>query len=125
MKKKTTEALIVSRSIVLQQGLGALLESLPGITNVKAIRDLSNAYTWMEAHHPGILLLDAAVTGNDPRPALEKIQKISPHTQRVLLVDDVQEVNLMPRYVEAILIKGVSPSAVAGIVTSLLLSKGD
>jgi len=40
-------------------------------------------------------------------------------------VDDVQKVNLMPNYAEAILIKGISPSAVASIVTNLLSEKGD
>ena len=40
-------------------------------------------------------------------------------------MDDVQEVNLMPRYAEAILIKGSAASAVAVIVTNLLVERGD
>jgi hypothetical protein len=63
--------------------------------------------------------------GHNLTAALEKIRMLSPETQRVLLVDDVQEVNLMPRYAEAILIKGAAPSAVVTIVTNLLSEKGE
>jgi DNA-binding NarL/FixJ family response regulator len=122
---KNIEILIVTRSVVLQQGLGALLESLPSIKSAKAIRELTSAYAWIEAHQPGIVFMDSDVIGNNPEPTLERIQTISPKTQRVLLVDDVQKVDLMPKYADAILIKGISPSAVASIVTNLLSEKGD
>ena len=122
---KNIEILIVTRSVVLQQGLGALLESLSDITSVKAIRELANAYTWIEAHQPRIVFIDSDALGNNPETTMEKIQTLSPKTHRVLLVDDVQKVNLMPKYAEAILIKGILPSAVASIVTNLLSEKGE
>ena len=109
----------------LQQGLGALLESLPGITSVKAIRELTNAYAWVEAHQPRIIFIDLDVIGKNPETALEKILIFSPRTRRVLLVNDVEKVNLMPKYAEAIVIKGISPSAVTSIVSNLLSEKGD
>ena len=40
-------------------------------------------------------------------------------------MDEVQDVKWMPQYAEAVLIKGVSPAAVAAIVTNLLFAKGD
>ena len=123
--KQKIEILIVTRSIVLQQGLGALLESLPAITSVKAIQELTNAYKWIEEHQPRIVLLDADVLGNAGRTVLEKIQTVSPKARRVLLVDDVQKVDLTPKYAEAILIKGSSPSALTTIVTNLFSEKGD
>src|SRR5687768_2525427 len=122
---KNIEILIVTRSVVLQQGLGALLESLPDITSAKAIRELTKAYAWIEAHQPGIVFIDSNVLGTNPEMSLEKIQTLSPKTRRVLLFADVQKVNLMPRYAEAILIKGAAPSAVASTVTNLLSAKGD
>lgn len=125
MNRHNVEILIVTRSVVLQQGLGALLESLPGIASVKAIRELHSAYAWIEAHQPGIVFLDASLMKNRTEAALERIQVLSPASQRVLLVDDVQEVNLMPKYAEAILIKGISPSALTTIVTNLLSEKGN
>jgi DNA-binding NarL/FixJ family response regulator len=123
MEKKIMLVLIVTRSIALQQGLGALLESLPGIATVKAIRELPEAYNWIESHQPTIVLLDASLLGNNPHVGLEKILSISPASQRVLLVDDVQDLKFIPRDAEAILIKGGSPSVVAVTVTNLLSSK--
>jgi DNA-binding NarL/FixJ family response regulator len=122
---KNIEILIVTRSVVLQQGLGALLESLPGISSVKAIRELTSAYAWIEAHQPGIAFIDLDVIGKNPETALEKILTFSPRTRRALLVNDVEKVNLMPKYAEAIVIKGISPSAITSIVTDLLLEEGD
>ena len=119
------EVVIITRSIVLQQGLSALIESLPGMMNVKAIKELSNAYIWIESHRPNIVLLDVALLRSEIRIVLEKFQMISPGTQRVLLVDDIQTINWVPEYAEAILIKGVSPSAVAALLTNLLSSKGE
>ena len=124
MENKPTEILIVTRILVLQQGLSALLKSMPGIANIKAINDLSNACLWIELHAPRIVLLDVALLGSDHRHVLKKIQNLSPDTQRILLVDGAQEANLVPQYAEAMLIKGAAPAAVTAIVTNLLTSKG-
>jgi len=122
---KNIEILIVTRSVVLQQGLGALLESLPGISSVKAISELTSAYAWIESHQPGIIFIDLDVIGKNPETALAKILTFSPRTRRAVLVNDVEKVNLMPKYAEAIVIKGISPSAVTSIVTNLLSEEGD
>ncbi len=55
---KTVEILIVTRSVVLQQELGALLESLPEVASVKSVRDVSTTYKWIEERQPKIILLD-------------------------------------------------------------------
>jgi DNA-binding NarL/FixJ family response regulator len=123
--KKTMKILIITRSIVLQQGLGALIEALPGILSVDASKELANAYSWIEVYQPDMALLDVALLGEDVQNVLETLRRLSPDTQRVLLVDHVDEVRWVPRYAEAIVIKGDSPTAVAGIVTNLLFSKGD
>lgn len=119
------EILIISGSIALQQGLYALLESLPGITNVKATGELVNLSSWIESHRPRIVLLDITLSGSDPRPVLEKIQMLSPQTKRILLMDQVEDMRWVPQYAEAIVIKGAPPSSIATIVTNLLLTKGD
>lgn len=122
---KTIEILIVTRSVVLQQGLGALLESLPGVTRVKAITNLQSAYAWIREHAPTAVLLDEILLGRNPEAALQKVRELSPETKRLLLVNDANEVKVAAQHVEAILIKGISPSALAGIVTNLLSTEGD
>jgi DNA-binding NarL/FixJ family response regulator len=122
---KTIEVLIVTRSVFLQQGLGALLESLPQISRVKATRDLQSAFTLIAEHQPKIVLLDETLLGKDPKPALEKIRSLAPDTKRALLVDDVLEMDLLVSHAEAVLIKGTAPASIASIITSLLSEKGD
>lgn len=125
MTTKTVDVLIFTGSIVLQQALYALLESLPGITSVKTTGELANLPSCIESHQPRIVLLDIALSGNDPRPILEKIQRLSPQTRRILLVDQVEDMRWVPQYAEAIVLKGAPPSSVATIVTNLMLTKGD
>jgi DNA-binding NarL/FixJ family response regulator len=125
MDTPTLAAFIVTRSIPLADGLEALLRAIPRIDEVKVVKTLKDAYEQIERETPHIVLVDLVLTGNQPEETLEKIVSLSPETQRVLLVDDIQDVRWMPQFEEAVLVKGVSPSAVAAIVTSLLFSKGD
>jgi DNA-binding NarL/FixJ family response regulator len=125
MENQTVIALIATRSISLAYGLSALLKALPQIDEVTITRDFEIALQQIEAHKPRIVLLDFVLLGNRPEASLEIINSLVPGTQRVLLVDDVKEVNLVPNYAEAILIKGIAPSSIAAIVTNLLIPKGD
>ena len=122
---KTIEVLIITRSVVLQQGLGALLESLPQISRVKATKDLQSAFTLIEEYQPRIVLLDESLAAKELKDALDTIHSLSPETKRVLLADDVQKMELLITHVEAICIKGISPDALASTVTNLLDTKGD
>lgn len=118
-------ALIVTRSADLEHGLGALLESLPGMTNVKVIQEMTSAFDWIESRRPTIVLLDLDLSRKDPRNFLERVRALSPETRRVLLVNDLQDVHWVPQYAEAILLKGVAPSSVVAIITNLLSTKGE
>jgi DNA-binding NarL/FixJ family response regulator len=125
MENQTVIALIATRSIPLADGLEALLEAIPQVDEVTITRNIENTIKQVEIKQPEIVLLDFALLGNRPGAFLEKINSLSPNTQRVLLADDVQEVNLVPNYAEAILIKGIAPSSIAAIVTNLLVPKGN
>jgi DNA-binding NarL/FixJ family response regulator len=125
MKNYSTEAQIITQSVSLQQGLSALLESLPGISSVNSVKDLASSTLWIESHHPRIVLLDIALSRSDPRDYLERVKVLSPETQRILLVDQVAEMRWVPQYAEAILIKGAPATDVATIVTNLLSLKGE
>jgi DNA-binding NarL/FixJ family response regulator len=125
MDKQITIVVIATRSIPLADGLDALLKAIPQIEKVEIVRTMEDALKRIEDIKPRILLLDLALAGKKPEEFLEKIILLSPETMRVLLVDDVQDIKWLPRFAEAILIKGVSPSAVATILTNLLFVKGD
>src|SRR5688572_28310126 len=125
MDKKIIIALIVTRSIPLSDGLDALLTAIPQIDEVRIARNFENACEQVEISKARIILIDSVLLGNNPIASLEKVRMLSPESRRILLVDEVQEINLMPRYAEAILIKGSAPSALAAIVTNLLVERGD
>jgi DNA-binding NarL/FixJ family response regulator len=125
MNKQPIRAFIITRSIALADGLNALLEAIPQIDDVQIARSVDEALEQVEHKKPRIVLIDSVLIESTPQDLLEKIVSLSPESQRVLLVDNVQDVKWMPQYAEAVLIKGVSPSAVAAIVTNLLFSDGD
>jgi DNA-binding NarL/FixJ family response regulator len=125
MNKQPIRVCIVTRSISLADGLDALLGAISQIKEVRIAKNMDEAFTQIESTRPRIALIDSVVVGQRPEETLDKILRLSPETQRLLLVDDQQDVKWMPQYAEAVLIKGVSPSAVAAVVTSLLSSKGD
>jgi DNA-binding NarL/FixJ family response regulator len=125
MKKQMVAALIVTRTDDLQQGLGALLESLPGVKSVTVIRETTTALRWIKAHQPEIVLLDLALSGKDPRTLLDTVRSHSPGTKRVLLVNSLGNEDWVPQYAEAVLLKGVAPAAVVATITNLLPIKGE
>ena len=124
MDKKTI-VLVVTHSIPLADGLNALLSAITQIDEVKIARNFESAIQQIEEGKPQIALIDAIMLGKQPEVFLERLLLRSPETQRVLLVDDVQQGKWMPQYAEAILIKGVAPSAIVAIVTKLLSPEGE
>lgn len=125
MDRKIIIVLIATRSISLADGLDALLKAMPEIHEVRIARNIENAIEQIESTKPRVILIDLVLLGNKPETYLEKIVSLSQKTQRVLLADNVQAMDWIPRYAEAILIKGAAPSAIAKILTNLLSTKGD
>lgn len=117
---ETTKILILTRSIVLQHGLMALLQSLPEVTQLKVLDDLPSAYDWIKANQPEVILFDDRILGEESKALLLKIKSLSPRSQLVLLSDDVKNVDLLANYVEEIIIKGAAPSVIASVITRLL-----
>lgn len=116
-------ALIVTRSTPLEDGLTALLKAMPQITEVEIARNMEQALKQIEARNHHIALIELPLLGSQPENFLERIRQLSQHTRRVLLADDVQTWKFIPQFSEAILIKGMPPSNVTGILTALLQDK--
>lgn len=125
MDSKIIIVLIITRSIPLADGLTALLKAMSEISEVRIVRSVDTAIEQIQTAKPRLILIDLALPGSKPEKLLERIVSLSPRTQRILLADNVQAMNWIPRYAEAILIKGAAPSAVAKIVNNLLSEKGE
>ena len=124
MSKKIIIVVVATRSIPLADGLEALLKAIPQIEKVETVRTVEQAAQRVEEIKPRVLLLDLALAGKKPEALLERILLLSPETMRVLLVDNMQDIKWLPQFSEAVLIKGVSPAAVATILANLLFIKG-
>lgn len=122
MNRQPIRAFVITPSVPLADGLEALLSAISTIDAVEVVRDLDQAFQQIESKRPRIVLIDAVLIRRQPAELLEQIIVLSSGTQRVLLVDDVQDVKWMPQYAEAVLIKGGSPAAIATILTNLLLA---
>ena len=116
-------ALIIARSTPLKEGLSALLKAMPQITEVEIAQNMEQALKQIETRSHHLALIDLILLGNQPEILLEKIPQLSKRTRRVLLVDDVQALKFIPKYSEAILIKGTSPSNLTRILNALLQDK--
>lgn len=125
MNKQPMRAIIVTRSASLANGLDALLGAISEIDEVRIARTMDDAFEQIESIKPRLILIDAVLVGNQPEELLHKIIARSPETLRVLLVDEAQDVKWMPQYAEAVLLKGVSPSALAASLTHLLFPTGE
>lgn len=125
MKKGITTAFIVSHSTALTNGLEALLKAIPEIDQVIVIRNITDALHQVEEIQPQIFLVDSPLLASEPDALLEKIVLLSPGTQRVLIVAEIQDLNWNPKHAEAVLIQGIAPSTLARVVTDLLSKKGD
>lgn len=123
MNKQITIVIIATRSVPLADGLNALLKAIPQIEKVEIVRTIEQAMQRVEETKPRVILLDLSLAGKRPQALLEKILLLSPETLRVLVVDGIQDMKWQPQFAEAILIKGVSPSTVATLLTNLLLVK--
>lgn len=113
-------ALIVTRSTPLKDGLSALLKAIPQIKEVETARNMEQALIQIESKKHHLALVDLIQLGSRPEIPLQQIRQLSEHTLRILLVDDVKAVKLIPQYAEAILINGMPPSNVTEILTALL-----
>lgn len=123
MNKQITIVIIATRSVPLADGLNALLKAIPQIEKVEIVGTIEQAMQRVEETKPRVILLDLSLAGKRPQALLEKILLLSPETLRVLVVDGIQDMKWQPQFAEAILIKGVSPSTVATLLTNLLLVK--
>ncbi len=120
----TMEIVIVTPSDALQQGLVALLGTLPAVTSIQALKDVAAACTYIEQHKPIIVLLELAMLGQNPEGVLDQIKSLSVNTKRVLLVEQPMDTRWLPQHAEAFLIQGTSPATVADLLTALAAQKG-
>jgi len=119
MKNKSLLALVVSNSGTLQDGLLALMTTIPQVSTVLVAEDIKATIRMVENHQPALVLLDMALHKN--QVVVQKIKTQWPNIHVVLLVENVsQQKKGEASGADSVLIKGFPVQKLIAIVEGLI-----
>jgi DNA-binding NarL/FixJ family response regulator len=121
MTKNQTRALIVTHRGSLQNGLQALVASIPQVDIIGQVGDGAQALEMVHGHHPDLVLLDTDLPNDEEWQVLEQIKALQPETRCIVLADDVgQQQQARILGADVVLLKGFPPAKLADIIEKLL-----
>jgi DNA-binding NarL/FixJ family response regulator len=121
MMTKPTLALVVTGPGSLQNGLLAMLTTIPQIQAVLVAEEASRALRMIADHRPALVLLDVVLPGNEAGAVLKEIKTRWPSTHCIILVDDVrQEREAEAAGAGSVLIKGFPAAKLIATIEGLL-----
>jgi DNA-binding NarL/FixJ family response regulator len=121
MAKNQTRALIVTHRGSLQDGLQALMMSIPHVNIIGHVGDGPRALEMVREHHPDLVLLDSGLPGDEEWHVLEQIVALWPEIRCIVLADDVaQQQKAAELGADIVLLKGFPPAKLADIIEKLV-----
>ena len=119
MTNKTVLALVVSSPGALQNGLLALMTTIPQISAVLVAEDINSTLRMVENHQPTLVLLD--LSPHDMQDVIKQIKEVCPGIQIIVLAEDIaQKENVEAYGVDYVLIKGFSAQSLISIVENTI-----
>jgi DNA-binding response OmpR family regulator len=119
MKNKSILALVVSSSGSLQDGLLALMTTIPQINVVLVAEDANSALRMIENHQPALIILDISLI--KVQDVIEQIKAQSSHIYLIVLVKDVaQQKKAETSGADSVLVKGFSVQKLIGMIENLI-----
>ena len=123
MTNKSILTLVVSSSGDLQNGLLALVTTIPTISAVLVAEDINLALRMVENHKPALIILD--ISFPDMQDVIKQIKEQCPHVHLIVLVEDtVEEKEVEESGVDNVLLKGFSAQKLIAIVENLIDQQG-
>ena len=123
MTKKPVLTLVVSNSGSLQNGLLALLTTIPQISLVLADEEKKTALGLVKNHQPALAILDMSIPG--VKEVIWQIKELGTNIQMIALVDDVKgQKDAEELGVDSVLLKGFSAQKLIDIVEKLIDQRG-
>ena len=131
MGNKSVLSLVVSSTGDLQNGLLALMTTIPQISAVLVAEDIGSALRMVENHQPALIILDMAPQHQemvrDVTPCSLQVQDIineiraqCPHVHLIVLVEDVaQQKEAEQSGADSVLIKGFSAQKFIAVIENL------
>ena len=113
--------LIVASVGTLQNGLLALMTTIPQISAVLVAEDISSALRMIVDHRPKLILLDMDLPEDGAQTILRKLKSQSFDIRSVALVDSVQQgQDAESLGADAVLLKGFSAAKLISVTEEIL-----
>jgi two-component system response regulator DegU len=124
MTKNQARALIVTQRGSLQNGLQALVMSIPQVDIIGQVEDGSQALAIIQEHHPDLVLLDTNLPNNEEWQVLEQMKTLRPETRCIVLADDVrQQQEATTLKADVVLLKGFPPAKLAETIETIIATE--
>jgi len=120
---KPTLALIISKQDTLQNGLLALLTTIPQINAVLA-EDATSGLKMLKDHRPSLILLDMDLPEDDAQTILKQIKSQASEVHCIALADNAQQKYLAETHkADAVLFKGFQATSLINLIEELMSEK--
>ena len=124
MTNKSILALVISGTGDLQNGLLALVTTVPAISTVLVAESVNSALRMIESHHPGLIILDMSLPKVDQ--AIHEVKTQWPQIHLIVLVDDQsQQVLAEESGADSVLIKGFHAQKLVDLLENVIKSQED
>jgi DNA-binding NarL/FixJ family response regulator len=122
MTDKTLLALLVSSAGTYQNGLLALMTTIPQISVVLVVEDVKSAMRMVENHHPRLIILDIYVL--EVQNVIQQIKSQFPHIQLIVIAEDFEQQKKAEVFgVDNVLLKGFSAQKLVEIVEHIFVGQ--
>lgn len=122
MTNKMLLGLVVSNSGPLQDGILALLTTIPSISAVLVAEDKAAAMRLIENHQPAMIILDMSLP--QMQDGIKQIKAQWPHIYPIVIVEDTAQLNEVKEYgAESVLLKGFPPQKFVALIETLLTQR--
>lgn len=118
MTNKTVLALVVSSSDSLQNGLLALMTTIPHVNAVLVAEDVNSTLRMVANHRPALVVLD--LSSPEMQDVITQVKAQYPRIQLIVLAEDVTQREAAEALgVDHVLIEGFSAQQLVAIVENL------
>ena len=119
MIQKSILALVVSSPGDLQNGLLALMTTIPPISTVLVAEDTKSAWRMIENHQPALIILDVSL--RQVQDIIKQVKTQWPQILLIVLADDLTQSKDMEAIgVDRVLFKGFPPQKLIDIIEDLI-----
>ena len=124
MPNKSILALVVSSPGALQNGLLALMTTIPPISAVLVAENIHSAIRMVENHQPALIILDISLS--NVQEVVKQVKEQCSQIHLIVLVEDtVQQKIAEETGADGVLIKGFSAQKLIAIVERLINQRED